>query len=286
MNAGRIDNSATATGTPPSGPAVSGVDSVTALAALAPSITLQKTASRNNVSAVGQTVTYSFLVTNTGNVTLTGVGVTDPMPGLSTVNCPLTSLDPGASTTCTASRTVTQDDLDAGSIVNTATAHGTPPTGADVADTDSETVTAAMAPAIQILKTALPTTVMSVGDAVAYTFVVTNTGNATLTGVTVTDPLPGLSPVSCPLTTLAPADAMTCSANYTVTQADLDAGVIRNTAAATGTPPSAPAVSDTDQTDVDRRASGGDRSHQDGDPDRRGWCRQCRRLLVHGRQPG
>ena len=35
----------------------------------------------------------SYLVTNTGNVTLDPVGVTDPMPGLSAVSCP--DADPG-----------------------------------------------------------------------------------------------------------------------------------------------------------------------------------------------
>src|SRR5690606_7119078 len=69
-------------------------------------------------------------------------------------------------------------------------------------------------------------------------FLVTNTGNLTLTNVTVSDPLVGLSPVSCPVTTLAPAEAMTCTATYTVTQADVVAGVVRNAATVTGTPPS------------------------------------------------
>ena len=66
------------------------------------------------------------MVTNTGNVTLTAVGVTDPLPGLSAVTCPVATLAPAASTTCTATYTVTQADLDAGSIVNTATAIGHP----------------------------------------------------------------------------------------------------------------------------------------------------------------
>ncbi len=39
-----------------------------------------------------------------------------------------TSLLPGAGTTCTAIYTITQDDVDTGSVVNTATATGTAPT--------------------------------------------------------------------------------------------------------------------------------------------------------------
>ena len=47
------------------------------------------------------------------------------------------------------------------------------------------------------------------------------------------DQLPGHS--------LAPAAIETCTATYTTTQADVDAGVINNTGTATGTPPTGPA---------------------------------------------
>ena len=40
-------------------------------------------------------ITYSYLVTNTGNVTLNPVTVTDPMTGLSAINCPTSTLTPG-----------------------------------------------------------------------------------------------------------------------------------------------------------------------------------------------
>ena len=55
----------------------------------------------------GTLVTYSYLVTNTGNVTLNPVTVTDPMTGLSSIDCPATSLVPAASETCHATYTTT-----------------------------------------------------------------------------------------------------------------------------------------------------------------------------------
>ena len=42
-----------------------------------PSISVVKTANVATVSAVGQVVTYTFTITNTGNVTLHSVDVTD-----------------------------------------------------------------------------------------------------------------------------------------------------------------------------------------------------------------
>jgi uncharacterized repeat protein (TIGR01451 family)/MYXO-CTERM domain-containing protein len=74
-----------------------------------------------------------------------------------------------------------------------------------------------------------------------YDFDVTNTGRATLTGVTVTDTeaspatQANLSPVSCPESTLAAGATETCTASYTVTKADLDHGSVTDSATASGT---------------------------------------------------
>jgi hypothetical protein len=79
---------------------------------------------------VGDPVTWTYAVTNTGNVTLTGITVSDDQ-GV-TVTCPQTTLDPGDSMTCTASGTAT-----AGQYANTGTATGfSDPTETQVTDTD------------------------------------------------------------------------------------------------------------------------------------------------------
>jgi uncharacterized repeat protein (TIGR01451 family) len=96
----------------------------------------------------GETVDYAFVVTNTGTVTMTGVVVVDPMLGPGAVSCPASSLEPGASMTCTGSHLVVEEDLVTGEIVNVAWAVGTPPhtgacgAGGCVSDTDTATVPA------------------------------------------------------------------------------------------------------------------------------------------------
>ena len=82
-------------------------------------------------------ISYTYLVKNTGNVTLTTVSVTDPMSGLSTIMCASPTLAPNAQETCTATYTTTQTDVDRGSITNTGTATGTPPTGPAVTATST-----------------------------------------------------------------------------------------------------------------------------------------------------
>ena len=229
---------------------------------LRPAIDLVKTAGAvndldGNGADAGDTITYSFKVTNTGNVTLNPVTVHDPLFGGASPNvtCPAGALAPGASVTCsTKTYTLTQADVDAGKRENTATATGTATNGVKVADPDSSSTPIAAFPAILLVKTAgavndLDGIGADAGDTITYSFKVTNTGNVTLNPVTVHDPLfGGASPnVTCPAGPLAPGDSVTCSTRtYTLTQADVDAGTVDNTATATGTAPSGVEVSDPD----------------------------------------
>jgi uncharacterized repeat protein (TIGR01451 family) len=84
---------------------------------------------KNNAADAGEQIRYSYALTNAGNVPLTAVGVIDPHAG--TVTCAATTLAVGASTACTADSayTVTQDDVIAGKVTDTATGKATVPTG-------------------------------------------------------------------------------------------------------------------------------------------------------------
>jgi hypothetical protein len=106
-------------------------------------MTVLKTASTDKATTVGQVLTYSFFLTNTGNVTLTNVtaveGEFSGTGDLSAVNCPAeaASLAPAMSVTCTATYTVTAADLNSGNITNTATGTGTIPGGAGLTSAPS-----------------------------------------------------------------------------------------------------------------------------------------------------
>ena len=78
--------------------------------------------------SVGSTVTFKFVVKNTGNVTLAPVTVTDDVYG---AICTIASLAPSASQTCEKTATA-----GAGQHTNTGTATGTPPSGPPVIDRD------------------------------------------------------------------------------------------------------------------------------------------------------
>jgi hypothetical protein len=232
----------------------------------APALTVVKTANPTKVAMAGDTVSYSFLVTNTGNVTMSNVAVDEgSFTGTGTppvVSCPTSVLAPASSVTCTAAYTVTQADVDSGSVTNTATAQGTAPgsTTPTVSPASTATVPAQPAPALTVVKSASPSDPASfkVGQVVTYSFAVTNTGNVTMSNVSVTDTgFTGsgqLSPVSCPAeaASLATGANVTCTATYTITQADVDAGKISNDATAQGTAPGAttPTTSPTSHVDI------------------------------------
>jgi uncharacterized repeat protein (TIGR01451 family) len=205
---------------------------------LLPEIKLTKSGTFEDENAdgfaqVGETISYTFKVENTGNVTLYDIMVSDPL--VTVVGGPLASLAVGAydDTTFTASYVLTQDDIDAGEVYNLATVDAEDSAGEPVSDTDDETVLLGQRAAIEIIKSG--TWVDSnadgfadVGEPVNYTFTVSNTGNVTLYDVVVTDPL--LTVSGGPLFSLAVGgtDSTTFTGVYYLTQDDIDAGQVDN----------------------------------------------------------
>ena len=181
---------------------------------------------------VGETISYTFTVTNKGNITLTGITVKDPLLGGTIVSCSRDTLPVGESTTCTAIYPVTQDDIDKGKVDNKAGVS----CRENISAYDDETVNLPQNPKLSIEKTGVfdsgSDNIANPGDLITYTFNVTNIGNITLTGITVTDPLLGGALVSCSRDTLLVGGSTTCTATYPVTQDDIDAGEVKNTATA------------------------------------------------------
>ncbi|NYE96132.1 putative repeat protein (TIGR01451 family) [Psychromicrobium silvestre] len=258
INAGHVANSATTTGTPPSGPPVTPPPGTTDTPLTSnPAMTFAKTADSSAVTSpavVGQVITYHFTATNTGNVTLTNVAITDGLAGLSPLvyTWPGTAgtLLPGQSVTATATYAITQADINAGHVANSATTTGTPPSGPPVTPPPGTTDTP-LTPgaAMTFSKTADASAVTSpavIGQVITYHFTAKNTGNVTLTGVVINDPHAGLSALAYtwPGTagTLLPGQTVTATATYAITQADINAGHVANSATTTGTPPSGPPV--------------------------------------------
>jgi LPXTG-site transpeptidase (sortase) family protein len=156
----------------------------------APELTVEKTSGTASLLTPG-TVTYDYLVTNTGNVGLTGISLADDNDN-DDMSCGTTNLAPGGTTTCTATHTFTQAELDAGGTLdNQVTASSN-----EAADaTDALSIPIVQTPSLTVAKevsddnsTWVESVTVSVGATVYYRVRVANTGNLTLTGLNVTDP--------------------------------------------------------------------------------------------------
>lgn len=141
IDVGSVTNIAKAT----NGTVISNEDSVTVTVVKDASISIVKDGMFIDVKNVGfadvnEVINYTFTVTNTGNVTLYSIEVTDPL--VKVIGSPIASLAPGEtdSITFTASYVIKQADIDAGFVVNTATATALDPQEKPVSSSGSDTV--------------------------------------------------------------------------------------------------------------------------------------------------
>jgi uncharacterized repeat protein (TIGR01451 family) len=197
--------------------------------AVVPDIAVSITPSTSSAT-VGDEITYTYRVTNTGNVTLSDVSASDD--DLGAVPLTSTSLAPDASTSGELTYTVLETDLP-GSLANSVTATGTPPVGDDVSASASAAVALTSLPAIAVSVTP-STSSATVGDEITYTYYVTNTGNVTLSDVSASDDDLGAVPLTS--TSLAPDASTSGELTYTVLETDLP-GPLANSVTVTGTPP-------------------------------------------------
>ena len=178
---------------------------------------------------LGDKLTYTATATNSGNVPLSGVQVSDLLVQSSAVQCG--ELAVAASCELTGSYAVTQADVDAGETSNTVTA-----AAAELGDPVTASVTTQVAQERELTLgiAAAPESYTLPGDTISYTYRLSNAGTVTLTGsVSITDDT--VSGITCAELTeagLAPGADTTCTGSYPIVQVDVDAGEVTNSATA------------------------------------------------------
>ena len=229
VDAGGLTNTATATGVVPDGRSVIDIsdvgdigvgdtddDPTVTTIAQDPKLTVIKTSTivGDDDGFVGATdvIEYTIRVTNTGNVTIKGVQLTDTLTdgNGNTLNIDTSAwldrdIAPGQTEIYTAIYVIGQTAADSGSVSNTVTATGTAPDGSivfDISDDgdkgttdtgdDPTVVEMDQIPSIEVIKTAnvIDNDVNGkngIGDTIEYTITVENTGNTDLTGLSFVD---------------------------------------------------------------------------------------------------
>ncbi|MGW4380979.1 DUF7507 domain-containing protein, partial [Kitasatospora sp. NPDC004531] len=240
VSAGHVTNTARANGTDPEGgPVVSPPGEATVPVLGEAGLSIAKSADAAGPFQVGDTVTYTYTVTNTGTAAVHDLTVTDDR--VASVSCGATVLSPGGSTTCHGSYVITAADASAGHVTNTARANGTDPEGGPVVSPPGEATVVVVGEAgLSIAKSASGGGPFRVGDTVDYTYTVTNTGAVAVHDLTVADDR--VASVSCEATALEPGRSTVCRGSYVVTEQDGRAGHVTNTAVASGRDPEGGAV--------------------------------------------
>ena len=202
-----------------------------------------------------QTLTYTITVKNTGTIAQHVPVITDTLSNGSALTLTsgptltsgdagtLGTLDIGETWVYTATYAVTQANIDNGATINNILTFKTTEVALQTSNTASTTIT--RTPQLTTVKTASTSGPVPAGTVIAYTYKVTNSGNVTMTNVTVADTHNGngtfTGPTNETLFTdiapagdssdastnsswdiLAPGDIVKFTATYTVTQHDVD----------------------------------------------------------------
>ena len=188
---------------------------------------------------IGETITYTITVANTGNTTLRDIAVTDERLNIKD-KIIASVLAPQEHVTVTAPYLVTEADAQAGKVVNVASASATPPAGMEKTSNTTQVETGIEAqPALELMKTATPDNMekAAAGEILHWHFDITNTGDITIRDISVEDEMLETKGYAVELdkTVLAPGEKAHGIVEYTVTQEDIDNGDLSNTATATGT---------------------------------------------------
>jgi hypothetical protein len=174
-----------------------------------------------------QVINYSVTLTNSGNETLTGLQTADGQR--------LDHLDVGHSWTYTSEYQVTQNDMDdRGSPDGVANKFSVTDDQGDHASTTVTTPIVQDPEASVLLVSADKTSVDHAGEVINFTVIEANTGNVTL-DTTATAKLNGAW-TTLSTDTLVPGQGKLLHYSYTVTQADMDAGLSIGTLVQTKSP--------------------------------------------------
>ena len=221
-----ISNSATASGTYSGNPVTSAPDTVDmAVVTANPSLSIAKSigtaasiaaGADATITDAGDTIVYHYIITNNGNVTITGVTPVDVGPKFGplqvagtnvlsafTLTSGSPTLLPGQTAGFDATYTLSTLDVDraagqslaANAVNNSSTGTGTPPTGPAISSPPgTATTTIAAGPRLTVSKVGVldDTNGTVAGQAelnetITYTYTVVNTGNVAITGIVIND---------------------------------------------------------------------------------------------------
>ncbi len=266
VNAGGFNNQVNATAKDPQGntltkvsdnPATPAADDATFSPIVAdPSVRFTKLVASG--AGVIKVIEYSIQVTNTGNITLTNIVVTDPGADAGSITpAVIAKLEPAETAMILARHTLTQPEIDYGKFVNQASLTANYGVGNKLAKlSDNPKTIAPDDPTVYIIPEAPGLTLVKTGalsadgNTVAYTFTAKNTGNVTLSNFSLVDAKIASAVTFAPAS-IAPGETAVATVVYTITQTEKNASSVSNTATLTASTPAGNKVTDVSGTAED-----------------------------------
>jgi hypothetical protein len=227
----------------------------------ASTLKLDVSADHPTYERTGEPITYTYLITDHSKAPLRGpITITDDKtqavcPDPTTVGNQDKFLDWNETITCSGRYSITQTDIDRGSITNTARASA----GGIVSEPFTLMVQGPIPdPKLSLIKTATPPIYDSVDQTISYTYVITNDGNVTLSmPLKITDDhIENNVPFNCETDRreLAPNESVICTntRTYTISQNDFNFGnsLVTSNASVAGSFLEKPVISNSVSTEV------------------------------------
>lgn len=207
----------------------------------APDFTIEKVVDQVAITTPGL-LSYTITMVNTGNVSLSGVSLSDTLPdgSAAVLTGPIGDLslpdviDVGEAWTWTTTYNASQADIDAGLALVNSVSVSTLEAGSAA---DTATTNVSQTAELSIAKSTTTADFTAIGDVIDYTLTVSNNGNVVLGSIAVTDPLADAGSIQCPAVQLLPTAQMICSAVHTVVAADVLSTQVDNQASVTSLDP-------------------------------------------------
>ena len=252
--AGQYENTATVTGTPPPSlliPPVIDTDT-SHYTGVQPGIDVEKSTNGSdsdnapgNSIGVGTDVTWEYVVTNTGQVAIDTIALVDNQLGA--ITCPQTTLQPsgqaGDSMTCAGPTEPAQPGQYSNLATVTGNAGGTPVSDSDPSNYFGEIASIDLEKSTNGQDADTPTgPAVATGDIVAWTYVITNTGNSAILDWALRDFELPQGAIACPsVSVIQPGEVITC-----IARGRAGIGQYQNLARVSGTTVGGTPVSDDD----------------------------------------
>ncbi len=209
---------------------------------------------------IGETITYTFMVSNTGDNTVSSIVLNDERLGVENLALHPSELTAGENASITVVYTIVIADFESNSITNQAIVTGLDAEGTEITDlsddnsNDEDDATVTTFEVLLVSKLGVIATAVfndgntdgfaQVGELITYIYTVTNIGETTISGLVINDATIGVENLALAPSELVVGESASINVDYTLLLSDIENNAITNQATVTGVNPDGEEITD------------------------------------------